>query len=242
MFRAYAHRGGSWEAPENSLAAFRRATELGRRAQSVAYLETDVRPSRDGVAVLHHDARLDRTTDAVGPVRERTWSQLRSVQLADGSAPLRLEELLEELPGAHVTLDAKEPGSVAAIADAVRRTRSSSRICVTSFSPDRLGRLRAMLPGVESGAHPREVARLRLGSTPAGLPRPVRVQVPPSAFGIPLVTQAFIARAHSLGLAVDVWTVNDASQMKRLLEMGVDGIMTDSPTTLFDVLAHQGAR
>ena len=81
-FRAYAHRGGAREATENSLTAFRQAAGLG-----FTYLETDVRPTRDGVAVLHHDADLGRTTDGTGKVRNHTWQQIRSVRLADGSAP-----------------------------------------------------------------------------------------------------------------------------------------------------------
>lgn len=234
-FRAFAHRGGSLEAAENSHAAFARAVRLGYR-----YLETDVRPSRDGVAIVHHDASLDRTTDAHGRVRELTWRDLRAVRLADGSAPLRLEELLEAFPGAHLTIDAKEAGSVTALADAVRRCGAEGRVCVTSFSPTRLGRLRRLLPTVESGAHPWEVLRLRALASP--LPRASRVQVPPTALGVNLADPSLIARAHRLGLAVDVWTVNDPAQMRHLLDLGVDGIMTDSPSVLLDVLANRSGR
>lgn len=230
-FRAYAHRGGSREAAENSLTAFERAMALGLR-----YLETDVRPSRDGVAVLHHDATLERTSDGCGPVRVRTWRELRDVRLADGSAPLRLEELLEALPDAHLTIDAKEAGSVPAIADAVRRSGAEGRVCIASFSPRRLERLRRLLPNVESGAHPWEVARLR-SRRGVTLPRAHRVQVPLRAFGMALAEQAFIDRAHACGLAVDVWTVDDPARMHRLLDLGVDGIMTDSPSVLREVLA-----
>lgn len=236
-FRAYAHRGGAREAPENSLAAFRNATGLG-----FTHLETDVRPTRDGVAVLHHDADLDRTTDGRGPVRDRTWSQVRRLRLEDGSAPLRLEELLEELPDARVNIDVKEPGSVVALADALRRSNAAHRVCVTSFSARRLARARrAMPPGAESSAHPWEVLALRALPRPPALPRVHRVQVPTRALGLTLVDAGFVARAHRLGLAVDVWTVDEATQMERLLDLGVDGIMTDSPTVLRDVLARRGA-
>ena len=229
-FRAFAHRGGSNEAPENSLSAFRNAAALG-----FVYLETDVRPTRDGVAVLHHDATLDRTTDGCGPVRERLWRDLAHVHHPDGTPPLRLEHLLEALPDTHITVDAKEDASVMAIADAVRRTGAHDRICIASFSPARLRRLRALLPGVESGAHPGEVLRLRAGLGP--LPRAHRVQVPPRAFGMSLVDGAFLARARAHGLAVDVWTVDDPREMTRLIDLGVDGIMTDSPGILREVLA-----
>lgn len=229
-FRAFAHRGGAAESVENSLAAFRSAAALG-----FVHMETDVRPSRDGVAVLHHDATLDRTTDGQGPVRSLTWRELNRHRLANGATPLRLEELLEDLPDVHVTIDAKEDGSVPAIADAVRRARCGDRVCVTSFSPRRLHRLRRLLPKVESGAHPWEVARLRLQSRPA-LPRVSRVQVPPGAFGVRLADTRFLERAHALGLCVDVWTINDPHEMRRLIDLGVDGIMTDSPSLLRQVL------
>jgi glycerophosphoryl diester phosphodiesterase len=229
-FRAYAHRGGAREAPENSITAFQRAVDLG-----FDYLETDVRPTRDGVAVLHHDATLERTTDSRGPVRERSWADLARVRLADGSTPLRLEELLEAAPNAHITVDAKESGSVAAIADAVTRAGAYDRVCVTSFSRSRLTRLRALLPGVESGAHPWEVVRLRSRGGP--LPRVSRVQIPTRAFGVTLAEPGFVRRAHEQGIAVDVWTVDDPALMGRLLDLGVDGIMTDSPSVLRTVLA-----
>ena len=216
-FRAYAHRGGAREAPENSLAAFRHATALGYR-----HLETDVRPTRDGVAVVHHDSRVDRTTD--------------------GSAPLRLEELLEEFPDAHLNIDVKEDGSVVALADSLRRTSASDRVCVTSFSASRLGRARRMLPpGTESSAHPWEVMALRALPRAGALPRVHRVQIPVRAAGITFADARFVDRAHRRGLAVDVWTIDDPGQMHRLLDLGVDGIMTDSPSVLREVLAHRNA-
>lgn len=235
-FRAYAHRGGAQEAPENSLSAFRRATALG-----FTYLETDVRPSRDGVAVLHHDARLDRTTDGQGPVRQRTWRELAGVRLSDGTAPLRLEELLEEVPGARLNIDVKEAGSVVAVADALHRTRAWNRVCITSFSARRLGQARRLLPrGTDSSAHPWEVLALRALPRPPGLGRVRRVQVPVRALGIPLAEPGFLQRAHGLGLAVDIWTVNERAPMEALLDLGVDGIMTDAPTLLREVLLGRG--
>jgi glycerophosphoryl diester phosphodiesterase len=234
-FRAYAHRGGSHEAPENSMSAFTRAASLG-----YIHMETDVRPTRDGVAVLHHDARLDRTTDGHGPVSDRTWRDLRAHRLADGSAPLRLEELLEALPDVHVTIDAKESGSVVPLVDAVRRCAALDRVCLASFSARRLARARQLLPEAESAAHPWEVLSVRALPRLRSLPRAHRVQVPVRAAGITLVEPGFLARARRLGLAVDVWTVDDPGEMHRLLDLGVDGIMTDSPSVLHAVVEQRG--
>jgi glycerophosphoryl diester phosphodiesterase len=235
-FRAYAHRGGSLDAPENSLSAFTRAWNLG-----YVYLETDVRPTRDGVAVLHHDATLDRTTDTQGLVRSRNWSQVRQARHADGTALLRLEDLLEELPDAHITIDAKEAGSVPVIVDAIRRTNTADRICVASFSARRLTRARRLLPpGTESSAHPWETLALRLLHPPPALPRVHRVQVPERALGLNFTAATFLERAHARGLAVDVWTVNDPERMGALVELGVDGIMTDALDALRGVLLDRG--
>lgn len=233
-FRAYAHRGGAAENPENSPTAFAHAVALG-----FCHLETDVRPSRDGVAVLHHDATLDRTTDSAGLVRERTWRELRNVRLADGGAPLRLEELLESYPDIAVNVDVKESGSVPAVHAAVERCRAWERVCVTSFSGRRTGRIRR-LAGVDTvtAAHPLEVLRHRTGVI-APAP-PIRLQVPPALLRRSLVDHEFVRRAHGRGLAVDVWTIDEEADMHRLLDLGVDGIMTDRPSLLRAVLRSRG--
>lgn len=241
-FRAYAHRGGAAEHPENSPTAFAHAVGLGYE-----FLETDVRPSRDGVAVLHHDATLDRTTDGHGLVRNQSWRHLRSLRLAEGSSPMRLEELLEAYPQATLNVDVKEPGSVTATLDAVSRCAAWTRVCVTSFARRRLQRMRRhTLATVTTAAVPSEVGAFRLapGRLSPGLLSadrgPDRLQVPLRLAGRPLVDAAFVAGAHRVGLAVDVWTVDDARVMEELLELGVDGIMTDRPSVLRHVLQSRG--
>lgn len=247
--RAYAHRGGAAEAAENSLGAFSRAVGLG-----YTHLETDIRPTRDGVALLHHDATLDRTTDGHGSVRDMTWRATRGVRLVDGSTPLRLEELLEAFPDVHLNLDVKEDGSIPALVEAVQRSRAWHRICITSFSPGRLRRVRSLVPlGTATSAHPWEVAALRIAATTFPLPRvptrpqlprvprrPQRVQIPQRALGLDLVTPGVIALAHRHGLAVDVWTIDEEDTMDALIDLGVDGIMTDHPTRLRAVLERRG--
>lgn len=245
-FRPYAHRGGPEAATENSPAAFAAAVALGYR-----FLETDVRPTRDGVAVVHHDATLDRTTDLSGPVRARSWAEVRRATFPVGGSPLRLEELLDTFPESYVNVDVKESAVVAPTLDAVRRTGAWHRVCVTSFSTARLAAVRRATPSwVETAAGPREVVAHRIGLTGSpslvprrrsGIPRlPHRLQVPHRLRGRSLVDAAFVRRAHARGLAVDVWTVNDPADMERLLDLEVDGIMTDAPTLLRDVLRARG--
>ncbi|MFM7212058.1 MAG: glycerophosphodiester phosphodiesterase, partial [Actinomycetota bacterium] len=128
-FRAYAHRGGSDVAPENSPAAFAAAVGIGYR-----WLETDLRATSDGVAVVHHDPVLDRTTDMAGRVIDRTWNDVRRARFSNGEGPLRLEELLAAYPDVSINLDLKEGAVVAPALDALRRAAAWHRVCLTSFS------------------------------------------------------------------------------------------------------------
>lgn len=237
--RAYAHRGGSAEAPENSGRAFAAAVDLGYR-----HLETDVRGTRDGVAVVHHDATLDRTTDRTGRIGDLAWTHVRRARIAGSEPVLRLEELLEAFPEAHFNIDLKDDAVVAPALDALRRTRSLDRVCLTSFSARRLraARRRAVPPS-DTSAGPGEVLahllRSRLGDRVVGISRrsDQRLQVP---WRPRLVDPRFIGAAHARGLAVDVWTVNDEADMVAAVGAGVDGIMTDRPTLLRDVLLAHG--
>ena len=235
--RAYAHRGGTETAPENSLAAFQAAAAAG-----YVDLETDVRGTRDGVAVLCHDATLDRTTDRTGRVRDLTWSEVRRARIGGTEPMLRLEELLEALPDQRVNLDLKEPAAIAPLADALARTGAQDRVCLTSFSTVRLQAARRALPGVATAAGPREVlAALAASRGRGGHPRrPARLQVPERVFGRRLLDRRFLDSAQSAGLPVDVWTVNERADMERLLDWGVDGLMTDRPALLREVMVERG--
>ena len=233
-FRAYAHRGGSEFAPENSPAAFAAAVGLG-----YTWLETDVRATRDGVAVVHHDPLLDRTTDMQGPVLARPWHEVRRARLANGEGPMRLEELLEAHPRTSVNIDLKEGPVIVPALDALRRAGAWHRVCLTSFSTRRLRAARRWAPSaIETAAGPTEVVLQR--TTPPRLARrlgarPDRLQVPAR-----LVTPGYLRRAHAHRLPVDAWTVNDPAEMDRLIALGVDGIMTDAPALLREVLRSHG--
>ncbi|MGI9197191.1 MAG: glycerophosphodiester phosphodiesterase family protein [Candidatus Nanopelagicales bacterium] len=232
--RAYAHRGGTEAAPENSPAAFAAAVAAGYR-----YLETDVRSTRDGVAVIHHDATLERTTDLTGLVRSRSWSEMRCARFANGESPLRLEDLLEAHPEAYLNIDVKDRHVVAPALDVLHRMNAWDRVCVTSFSTSRLAAVRRSAPRrLETAAGPPEVARVRWGLGRLHLPR--RLQVPLRLGGRPFVTPGLVRRAHDGGLRVDVWTVNARTDMEALLDLGVDGIMTDLPSLLREVLSARG--
>jgi len=233
-FRAYAHRGGSLVAPENSPAAFDSAVALG-----YTWLETDLRATRDGVAVLHHDPDLDRTTDRSGDVGSLSWTDVRRARFVNGETPLRLEELLEAHPNARLNVDVKESAVVVPALDALRRTAAWHRVCLTSFSTRRLRAVRRWSPRpVETSAGPLEV--MLHSATPLPFARALRAD--PDRLQVParLATVPFVRRAHARGLAVDAWTVNDTREMQRLLAIGIDGIMTDDTPLLRDVLRSHG--
>lgn len=227
---AFAHRGGASEAPENTRPAFERAVELGYH-----YLETDVQVTADGVAVAFHDDDLTRTCARPGRISELPWSEVAAARV-DGREPIpRLDELLAAWPDVRWNIDCKTDRGVDPLADLLQRQHLLDRVCLSAFSDLRLLRLRRRLGhGLCSGAGPAELTAIRyLGWT---LPGPLAAQVPVRRGRVTVVDERFVARAHRRGIAVHVWTIDDPAEMARLLDLGVDGIMTDRPGVLRDVL------
>ena len=219
--------------------AFQHAVDLGYR-----YLETDVQLTADGVLVAFHDKDLTRTTGEPGKISEMVWADVRRARVGNREPIPLCEELLASFPEARVNIDCKSDAAVDGLIAAIRRTNSLERICVGGFSTERLRRLRQEFgPARCTSLGPSEVLRWRLGSAgPRGWPTPRLpcAQVPVRQFGIPLATARMVRAAHALGIAVHVWTVDDAPQMDRLLDLGVDGIMTDRPAVLKAVLTRRG--
>lgn len=235
----FAHRGGASEAPENTLPAFGRAVELG-----YTYLETDVHVTSDGVLVAFHDDDLARTCGRPGRISSLPWSEVASARV-DGREPIpRFDDLVEAFPDARWNVDCKTDAALPALVSAVRRHRLLERLCLGAFSDRRLARLRRELgDGALTSMGPRAVARLKY--SPGALPRrrdraTTVAQVPVRRGRIELVDAAFVRRAHAAQVAVHVWTIDDADEMARLLDLGVDGIMTDAPAVLRDVLIDRG--
>jgi len=231
---AFAHRGGAGDWPENSLEAFAAAVELG-----YGWVETDAHVTADGVVVAFHDDVLDRVTDRTGAIASLPWSEVALARI-DGRAPIpTLEELLVTWPSLRVNIDPKHDAVVDPLADLLERSGALDRVCVGSFSDRRLDRLRDRFGDrLCSSMGPRQVAALRAASL--GLPLRPRgadcVQVPTTAKGLTLVDRRFVNRCHGAGLPVHVWTIDEPDEMHRLLDLGVDGIMTDRPSVLRAVL------
>lgn len=247
-----AHRGGAIEV-QNTMAAFTRAVELG-----FGYLEIDVRAAACGTLVVFHDERLEPTTDAEGPLAEWTWEQLSQVHL--GGEPLvRFEDLLTAWGDVRLNVDLKEEAAVQPFVELVDEHGAHDRVLVTSFSDARRCRAQRLLSRpVASSAGVRGTALSVLAGPAAGVlgrvsagasSRLLRrlagdvdcLQVPRRQGPITVVTPGFLARCHAAGLQVHVWTVNEAEEMRELLGMGVDGIVSDEAEVLAEVLAEYDA-
>ncbi|MCX4999477.1 glycerophosphodiester phosphodiesterase [Streptomyces longwoodensis] len=235
----FAHRGGAADGLENTAAQFRRALEAGYR-----YLETDVHATRDGKLVAFHDATLDRVTDGAGRIADLLWSDVRHARVA-GKEPVPLfEELLEAFPEARWNVDLKAEPALHPLLNLIGRANAWDRVCVGSFSEARVVRAQRLAgPRLATSYGTRGVLGLRLRSwgLPAAPRRPaVAAQVPESQSGVPVVDARFVRAAHARGLQVHVWTVNEPERMHRLLDLGVDGIMTDHIDTLRKVMEERG--
>lgn len=236
---AFAHRGGASEAPENTLPAFEHAVRLG-----YSYIETDVHATADGVLLAFHDDRLDRVTDRAGVIAELPWSFVSKARVA-GSEPIpRFDDLLGTFPDLRINIDPKHDSAVEPLAATLQRAAAVDRVCVGAFSDRRLARIRSLCgPKLCTSLGPGGTAKLRaasLGAPGMRLPAPC-AQVPTSTRGVTLVDRRFVRTAHRRGLQVHVWTIDDRDEMVRLLDLGVDGIMTDRPAMLKAVLEERGA-
>lgn len=234
---AFAHRGGAGHFPENSWRAFEHAVGLG-----YAYLETDAHATADGVLVAFHDKTLDRVTDRTGAIAALPASEVAAARIC-GTDPIpRLEDLLGAWPDVRFNIDVKDSPAARPLAELIRRTASWDRVCVTSFSAARLATTRRLLDRpVCMATSPAGAAALRSGIPGRALaPGFARRSVRCAQLPIGLASAPLIRRAHEAGLQVHVWTVNDARLMTGLLDLGVDGIMTDQTELLRDVLTGRG--
>ena len=251
-----AHRGASARAPENTLEAFRLAVEEGTGG-----LELDVHATRDGEIVVIHDATVDRTTDGSGAVAGMTLEELRRLDAGyrfspDGGRtfPYRgrgtriptLAEVYAQFPDVRVNADIKETraGTEEEVLWVIRRAAAEVRTLVASNDHAVVRRFRRVSGGrIRTAASRREIAAFYLMSCSRlealGRPAYDALQVPVEHKGITLVTPRFLGAAHSRDVRVDVWTINDAAEMRRLLDLGVDGVMTDRPGVLAGLLEER---
>lgn len=237
---AFAHRGGLSAAPENTMAAFADAVSLGFR-----YVETDVHVTSDGVLVAFHDDGLLRTCGIDARIEATPWSTLRNARV-NGTEPIPLlEDVLRTWPDLRVNIDCKTAEAEDELINVVKRTDCLDRICIGSFSDKRLRRFRSVFgDALCTSTGPAEVASLvlasRTGPAFARTHGARAAQVPVRQGPLPVVTRSFVKTAHSLGMQVHVWTVDDPAEIARLLDLGVDGVMSDDTRALRDVFSARG--
>lgn len=229
------------------MAAFRSAVELGYQ-----YLETDVHTTSDGVLLLFHDDTLDRVTDGRGRISELTAAEVAAARIGGRESVPLFDELVTEFPEVRLNLDVKDWSSVRSLADGIERHHAHQRVLVASFSDRRRRAVLKLLslPVASSAGVMTNALFVLLGPLmPAVLLRRVlgralldvqALQVPVRYGAFRVVTDGYVRRAHALGLVVHVWTINDPAEMRRLLEMGVDGIVTDRADLLKQVLLERG--
>ena len=233
---AFAHRGDHLSGPENTMAAFEGAVALGYR-----YLETDIHCSRDGYLLAFHDDSLDRVTDRTGRIAEMDYAEIRKARVA-GEHPIpSLEDLLTTFPDTFINIDMKADATVAPFKALIKRLRCQDRICVGAFSHRRLQSLRADYPHVCTSLSPKEVlwAKLRSFHFPTPKIRGACAQIPEQAGRLALLDERMLETWRKLELPVHVWTINEPKDMNRLIDLGVDGIMTDDAAQLKSVLGNR---
>jgi len=234
----FAHRGGAGVFPENTLPAFQNAVDMGYK-----YLETDVHSSKDGKVFAFHDDSLERVTGHIGKISEMTSKEISKIEI-NGSAKIpTLSELLETFPEVKINIDPKADSVVMPLINLLKYTNSLSRVCIGSFSDKRIKHVRKELgSGLCISAGPKAVMKFLAGKFHFSTSKPDYdcLQVPQRYGPVKIITRDFINKAHSRGLQVHVWTVDDRKEMSELLDLGVDGLMTDEPGTLKNVLLERG--
>lgn len=233
--------------PENTLEAFEAAVRMG-----YSHLETDLHMTKDGVLVCHHDATVDRTTNGIGPVESHTFAELQRLDAgfrhrskdgyrfrAGGIRIPSLEEAVKAFPDARFIIDMKADGMEDALMALIERHALYDRLIVGSFQDSRLERFRQASGGSVPTSTGREIARLWVLASRVGRGVPTKaaaLQLPTQMRGVRVVDEKLVRSAHRAGLQVHVWTVNRTEDMIRYLDIGVDGIVTDRPDLLKNVL------
>ena len=244
---ALAHRGGSLYAPnlglENTMTAFGNAVGLG-----YTHLETDVHVTRDGKLVAFHDTDLDRVSNAHGRIRDLPWSEVSHAEVGDGGHVPLLTDVLDAWPDVNLNIDLKAPGTADPLWRLIEERGLHDQVCVGSFSQRNISHFRRLSHGtVATAASQVGTALARFGPqvltavfrTPADV-----FQVPPviplRGRPVRIVTAQLVETAHRYGKQVHVWTIDDADEMRRLLDLGVDGLVSDRIDVLKDVLVERG--
>jgi glycerophosphoryl diester phosphodiesterase len=229
-FYGFVHRGGDEEKTENTLEAFQYSSDLG-----FVFMETDVQTTSDGKVVIFHDSDLKRVAGLNKKVSELTFKEIKKLDLIQGGRIPSLEETLSSFPSLRFNIDIKVDSAIEETIKVLKNHDALDRVCLAAFSTSRLNRIRKLTDSnLCSSMGQAEIVRLLLSSFGLNLKTSpgLCAQVPVAQFGIPIVTKRFIKKVHDLDKLVHVWTIDETKEMYRLIDLGVDGLMTDKPTVL----------
>jgi glycerophosphoryl diester phosphodiesterase len=236
---AIAHRGGAALAQENSLAAFALASALGLR-----YLETDVRVTCDGHLVCFHDDTLERVTSATGPVRSKSLRELRTLRI-NGVEPIpTFDEALDAFPNQCFTVDPKDQDAIEPLVKSLQRKGVATRVCIAGAWDGWLAQIHSQVPEVTTALGWRSLTALLLCARtgvrpPKALATAPFAHVPVKLGRVPIFVERVVEMSHDIGVRVVTWTVDEPLVMRRLLDAGVDAIITDRPDVLREVLVSR---
>ena len=229
-----AHRGGADESFENTLESFDYSKSLGCK-----FIETDVQVSADGIPYIFHDDDLKRILNISSRFDSLSSQEIDKLKIFDQYRIPKLEEALNEFTDISFQIDFKTDEVVAPALDVIKKTKSFERICVASFNSERLKRVRSTYPDLCISMGPNEVIKTLISSF--GLYKGAIdgdcLQIPIRYYGVRVVTKRFVKYLKSRGLKIMVWTINDVKTFEYLIELKVDGIITDKPKLLFETLS-----
>ena len=228
-----AHRGGSFESFENTIESFYYSQSLGCK-----FIETDVQISSDGIPYIFHDETLTRLLGKNDVFSNLDSSEIEDLRIFESHKIPRLDETLQTFPDMCFQIDVKTDEVAMPALEVIHKCRAEDRVCIASFNSPRLSRVNSKYPEICLSMGPNEVSKMLLSSF--GLYKKTIIgdclQVPMYYYGIKVVTKRFVDFVHSKGLKICVWTINDEKTFKKLIDIGVDGIITDKPKLLFQVL------
>ena len=230
-----AHRGGAEESYENTLESFEYSQSLGCK-----FIETDVQVSSDGIPYIFHDDDLKRICEIPKKFDSLKSDEIDSLTIFKNHKIPKLEDALNKFPDLSFQIDFKTDEVVEPALNVIQKTNSTDRVCIASFSSKRLERVRSISPNLCISMGPNEVFKTLLSRYKLNK-RPLKgdcLQVPMKYYGLTIVTKKFVEYLKSKDIKIMVWTINDVETFKYLIQLDVDGIITDKPKLLFETLEN----
>ena len=237
-FYGFVHRGGDEVKTENTIEAFQYSSDLG-----FIFMETDVQATKDGHVVVFHDTSLKRMAGINKTVEELTLNEVRSIELINGGRIPLLNETLENFPDLRFNIDIKTEAALEESVKIIKDMSCFDKVCLASFSSSRLDRIRSLAgPDVCTSSGQMDIFKMMCKSVgiESGTTKGHCAQIPIRQWGVPVLTKRFLNLAKKENKLVHVWTIDDKETMFRLIDLGVDGIMTDKPSVLKQAMLERG--